>query len=383
MESLSREDMVDKRLEIAYSIIVREFEETFTPLLVEINELPKTLGISFEELDLLKSKYQIRYVLNTTKVLLQPKEPPKLKVDKTAKIRRLKKLNHLLSNISKLSLDEKVEISLKIIRKSLAYSKNPAVAFSGGKDSIVVLHLVRQLMPNILVIFDNTGVEFPETIRYIKTLAKDWNLNLVEVRPDTSFWKIISKKGYPIGGRGSQFFMKKMQEDTGIKIGNKCCYELKEKPVKRLVKEKEIDLIFVGNRVHESVMRKFNLADFGAIRFSSVYNTVISWPIFFFTEKDVWEYIKRHDLPINPLYNMGYKRVGCWACMQDIFHKDSRILDLRKNHYKLYMYLIRNYGEDIITILKYKTGPDNPVVKLLESDLNNIKYKNSRSKDDS
>jgi len=375
MKELNRDDDLEQRLKVAYSFIVEEFEKTFTPLLIDIDELPATIGIHFDELELLKSKYPIRYTVNTTKVLIQPKEPPKLKIDNKAKVERLKKLNLFLSNIFELSLEEKVNISLKIIKKSLSYSKTPAVAFSGGKDSIVVLHLVRELMPDVITIFDNTGVEFPETIKYVKTLAKEWNLNLIEAKPNTNFWRIISEKGYPIGGRGSQFFLKKMQEETGIKIGNKCCYELKEKPVKKLVKKQKIDLIFVGNRVHESVMRKFNLADFGAIRFSSTYRAVISWPIFFFTEQDIWDYIQKYNLPINPLYKMGYKRVGCWACMQDIFHKDNRILDLRENHPKLYRYLMKYYGEDIVKLLKYRKMGDNKITRTLERDLKGIKEK--------
>ena len=58
------------------------------------------------------------------------------------------------------------------------------LAFSGGKDSLVALHLTLQVEPNIPVVFFDSGLEYPETYSYITALADSWNLNLEPHRAD-------------------------------------------------------------------------------------------------------------------------------------------------------------------------------------------------------
>ncbi|MBD3355071.1 phosphoadenosine phosphosulfate reductase family protein, partial [Candidatus Woesearchaeota archaeon] len=71
------------------------------------------------------------------------------------------------------------------------YKENIAVACSFGKDSIVVLHMALKYKPDIKVMFNNTGVEFPETIKYKEMLVKKWNLNLIETKPIKTFWQCV------------------------------------------------------------------------------------------------------------------------------------------------------------------------------------------------
>jgi len=63
------------------------------------------------------------------------------------------------------------------------YGEHISVSCSFGKDSMVVLHMALQVDPNIKVVFFNTGVEFPETIRLKNRLKDEWNLNLYETTP--------------------------------------------------------------------------------------------------------------------------------------------------------------------------------------------------------
>ena len=102
------------------------------------------------------------------------------------------------------------------------HRNNLAVACSFGKDSIVVLHMALKYKPDIKVVFNNTNVEFPETIKFKEKVRKLWNLNLIETKPyKKTFWSCIDDYGIPTH-RGSGTLPK-------------CCYYLKEKPI-RLVK---------------------------------------------------------------------------------------------------------------------------------------------------
>jgi 3'-phosphoadenosine 5'-phosphosulfate sulfotransferase (PAPS reductase)/FAD synthetase len=76
--------------------------------------------------------------------------------------------------------------------------KNCAVAFSGGKDSTIAVWLATRFYPDIPVVFNNTGVEYPETIQFVHKLANNWNLNLIETKPEMTFWDCVDKWGFPV-----------------------------------------------------------------------------------------------------------------------------------------------------------------------------------------
>lgn len=67
------------------------------------------------------------------------------------------------------------------------------VAFSGGKDSTVLLHIARELYPDIEAVYVNTGLEYPEIQRFVKTFD-----NITILRPKMRFDEVIKKYGYPI-----------------------------------------------------------------------------------------------------------------------------------------------------------------------------------------
>lgn len=79
---------------------------------------------------------------------------------------------------------DKVALAQRIIAEALAVSRHrPAVAFSAGKDSEVLLHLIRKQRPDVLVLYGNTGVEYPECVQFAHQLKQDWNLNMHEAQP--------------------------------------------------------------------------------------------------------------------------------------------------------------------------------------------------------
>ena len=102
-----------------------------------------------------------------------------------------------LEELRALPLERKIQISqTRIIEWYNHYRGNVVVSFSGGKDSTVLLHLVRSVFPNVKAVFSNTGLEYPEIQRHVMSVD-----NVDIVRPSMRFDEVISTYGYPLIGK--------------------------------------------------------------------------------------------------------------------------------------------------------------------------------------
>jgi len=207
------------------------------------------------------------------------------------------------------------------------HKDNIAVACSFGKDSMVILRMALNVNPQIKVIFENTGVEFPETIRFKNMMKKKWSLNLFETKPLKSFWECAKEYGLP------------SIRKSGGKGGNAplCCKYLKEKPGLILQKELKVNAIITGLQACESRSRGLlakrydnkkafymeknfenEVVEFCSQRWYT--KSTATWmyhPIMLWSTQDVWDYIEEHKIPINEVYtkwNGIYPRCGCLPC---------------------------------------------------------------------
>lgn len=277
--------------------------------------------------------------------------PPKISDAPGAKPERLGRVIKRLAWCYRRDLDGKVQMANEVLQTLLAATDKIAVAFSGGRDSLVALHLTLQFKPDVAVMLVNTNIEFPESLAYVRQLAKDWNLNYHEPNAHVNFWKLTEEQGIPVAGRGNTTFMRGLSDKAGVKLSNSCCRRMKETPARQFYKQQGIEGVVTGLRVQESLMRKLNFADYGALRYTSTYNTLNAWPLYAWTENDIAEYIAVNSLPLNPIYGQGYNRVGCWACLQDMFYKDSRLFTLQEKHPRLYETIRKKFGGQMIRLL--------------------------------
>lgn len=105
-----------------------------------------------------------------------------------------KMTNDQLKQLQALPLNIKIRKTEQRIRKWYEHWEgNVCISFSGGKDSTVLLDIVRNLYPNVQAVFSDTGLEYPEIKEFVKTFP-----NVTIVRPKHSFKEILTKYGYPI-----------------------------------------------------------------------------------------------------------------------------------------------------------------------------------------
>lgn len=218
----------------------------------------------------------------------------------------------------KIFLKYKIRQSIEILEKAnKLFNGNVAVAFSGGKDSLATLHLSLRVNPNIPVVFANTTVEFPETCLFVRKLTKEWRLNLTSTAPKKGFFHMVKEKGW--AGHEDRW----------------CCKPYKDEPAFNFLVTNRIKAEITGTTRTESIYRR-SLVPFKMPK-KEPYIMRIN-PIYDWNEWEVWAYIRQNSLPYNPLYNLGYRRIGCWCCPLNGWSHYRR---LKKTHPHLYDFLSR------------------------------------------
>lgn len=220
----------------------------------------------------------------------------------------------------------KIDSATNIIKEALSHHSNPVVSFSGGKDSLIVLKMVRSIRPETIALFANTGNEYNETVPYIRSFS-----NVVELKPEKTFWQCVKEYGLP------------ENKSKGKRHGNACCFWLKEKPLRKWQKEHNVDLVFTGLTVAESRQRMLTIKRMGYYYFNKQDHAFRCHPIHDWLDQDVWNYILFKGLRYNPIYDIGIPRCGCrfctayltWREVTSLYNeKDTHIL-ARKQGYKL------------------------------------------------
>ena len=300
------------------------------------------------------------------------------------------------------------------------------VAFSGGKDSTVLLHIAREMYPSIEGVFANTGNEFPEIIQFVRKQE-----NIKWVKPRKSFTKILKEEGYPVISKKTSRMIRDCQNpteknarsrklylsdyaldkegnptniknnsfkiahkhryliDAPFKISEKCCNYLKKYPMQdyeKLTGKKPI----IGTQAEESKMRESAYLQTGCNNFKGGKSN----PLGFWRSQDILEYIYKYNIEIASIYGevkinkegkyytTGESRTGCVACGYGCSmwktDDDNRYLRLEQTHPKMHKYIINTlgFGEvlDYMNIPYTKDKLDKETVKLGNTEVEQFKW---------
>jgi phosphoadenosine phosphosulfate reductase len=185
----------------------------------------------------------------------------------------------------------------EVIAQALARAKKPCLTSSFQAECVVMTDMIRALRPDIPVLFLDTFHHFPQTLEYRDEMTRQYGLHLVNLRakaPQVGLWEAESTQA--------------------------CCARHKVEPLFSALEE--YDTWFTALRRDQSPSRA-NLQQSEPFRLPSGKTIERVAPIAAWTARDVWKYAKDHQIPLMPLYELGYTSIGCEPCTSVPFDPEN------------------------------------------------------------
>ena len=274
------------------------------------------------------------------------------------------------------TLNQKIDHSLGTIEafiNQLGGVDKVYVSFSGGKDSTVLFHLSQRLYPDILGVFNNTGNEYPDILKFVKE-TQESGANIQIIRPKITPRQVWDKYGFPLVSKEtadrihrvrtnpnsatSQRILTRSQFklpakwlwliDASFETSAACCNKLKKAPFHRFEKDTGRRPI-LGTMASESQLREKDYIRNGGCNQLELAQRTKSLPLSIWTEQDIWDYINSFNIPIADIYHKGAERTGCMGCGFGCqMPGDPRLAVLYREYPKCYE-MIMNYTNNGIS----------------------------------
>ncbi len=212
-------------------------------------------------------------------------------------------------------------------------SKDIIVSYSGGKDSLVTLHLTIETGFEPILMFNNTGIELPETIKAVQKTVDEYNLRYEVADAGNAFWKAVTSFGPP--ARNYRW----------------CCKIVKLVPFARLTRKiwPNGALNILGQRAYESYDRSRSPKVWRNQWAPHVLSIapIHEWPQFI-----LWLYIYKYKLTrlVNPLYYRGFERIGCYLCPASTLAEFHIVSTTHPELWNKWVNVLRKFGCDATCI---------------------------------
>src|SRR5262245_40115024 len=162
-------------------------------------------------------------------------------------------------------------------------------------DGVVLAHMVREIAPEVPVVFINPGFHFPETLAYRDEIVSRYNLKLVELHPIMPREEFATRHGLDLYARNPDL----------------CCHINKVEPLRRYLPEMRA---WINGRRRDQGITRQEIQVVEAYRGGPYkVNPIASW-----TARDTFYYMERNGIPTHPLFELGYASIGCAPCTRPV-----------------------------------------------------------------
>ena len=184
------------------------------------------------------------------------------------------------------------------------FGRGLVMSTSFGIQAAVMLHLVTSVVPDIPVIWVDTGYLPPETYKFAEELTQRLQLNLKVYQSPLSPARMEALEG-------------KLWEHNDVEAFNRYDYIRKVEPMQRALEELNATAWLAGLRREQTQHRQ------GLDRISKQEDIYKIHPILFWNSRDVYQYLTAHDLPYHPYFDLGYVSVGDWHSSRPLMADDT------------------------------------------------------------
>ena len=193
------------------------------------------------------------------------------------------------------STDDRIATAQALITEEIAkHPRDLVLTNSFQAEDMVVLHIARQLVPDLPVVFLETGYHFAEIYEYRDRMAREWKLNLINVLPEIT-----------VAEQESQFGI------LNQTAPDRCCALRKVGPL--FASLEPFGLWFTGLRRQQAKTRA-GLQPVESFTLPTGKQLLKVSALADWHTRDVWHYAEQHDIPLLPLYDLGYSSIGCEPC---------------------------------------------------------------------
>ncbi len=200
---------------------------------------------------------------------------------------------------------EKLAIAQQLIEEEIQAGPSGDVCITSSfqAEDVVLVHMVKELLPRIPVVFLDTGYHFAETYEYRDRMAREWNLNLISLLPRQT-----------VAEQEAQFGILNQTDPS------RCCGMRKVEPL--FSELEKYRLWFTGLRKEQAKSRaQLKPVDDFALPMGKHLRKIS--PLTDWTAKDVWQYAGEFSIPLLSLYDRRYTSIGCEPCTSLPFDPDD------------------------------------------------------------
>jgi len=273
-----------------------------------------------------------------------------------------------LKQLQSLSLRAKVERSKRKIREAYSHFEGGVYVSLSGRDSAVMLDLVREQYPDVPAVYCDTGLEYPEVREYIKSIE-----NVTWLRPKMTFKETIKRYGFPVvskevsqkineyrNTKSEKLRNKRWNGDDNkyksgkipvkwrplcsapFSVGHKCCDVMKKRPAHKYEKETGRSA-FIGTMASDSKFRRQSYLrnTCNAFNLKRPHST----PLSIWSHQNVIDYVEQNEIAIPSCYP-ATDHTGCMFCMFGVHlePEPNRFQRMRITHPKQYKYCMEKLG---------------------------------------